>query len=84
MCLGKIQDQTKKYEEYSKVVDSYRLEKEHKRLQEEQEKRELEATIKIQAWWKGTMQRNLLGPFRPKKGKKASKKKGNKKKNAKK
>ena len=81
VCLGKLQEQAKKYQEYSKVVDDNRLEKEQKRLSEEREKLEAHATVRIQAWWRGTMQRNLLGPFRPKKSKKGGgKKKGGRKK----
>ena len=81
VCLGKIQEQAKKHQEYSKVVEDDRLEKEHIRLREEREKLETYATVRIQAWWRGTMQRNLLGPFRPKKSKKGGgKKKGGKKK----
>ena len=81
VCLGKIQEQSKKYQEYNKVVEDNRLEKEQIRLTEERDKRELCATVHIQAWWRGTMQRNLLGPYRPKKAKKGGgKKKGGKKK----
>ncbi|KAI6653232.1 IQ domain-containing protein G isoform X1 [Oopsacas minuta] len=80
-CLGKMQEQSKKYREYSKVVEDDRIEKEQIRLTEEREKLEAYATVRIQAWWRGTMQRNLLGPFRPKKTKKGGgKKKGGKKK----
>ena len=80
VCLGKTQEQVKKYQEYSKVVEDDRLEKEQKRLTEEREKLEGLATVRIQAWWRGTMQRNLLGPFRPKKSKKGGGKKKSKKK----
>ena len=81
VCLGKFQEQSKKYHEYNQVVEDNRREKEQIRLMQERDKRELCASIEIQAWWRGTMQRNLLGPFRPKKSKKGGgKKKAGKKK----
>ena len=39
---------------------------------------EIKKTIRLQAWWRGTMVRNCLGPFRPVDEKKPKAKKGKK------
>ena len=52
-----------------------RYEKDIERKKAEQEKLELEATLKIQNWWKTQMFRYKLGPYgKKKKGKKGKKK----------
>ncbi|NWV78436.1 DRC9 protein, partial [Dasyornis broadbenti] len=43
------------------IID--RTEKEMRRKQIEQEALELKSTLKVQAWWKGTMVRKFLGPY---------------------
>lgn len=50
--------------------------KEERRKQQEELDRREKAATKIQAWWRGTMVRRCLGPYRKKKGKKG---KGDKK-----
>ncbi|CAI9532248.1 unnamed protein product [Staurois parvus] len=88
--LTLLQDLAKQYEEYEKVIIEDRLEKEKAQEQKKQEQVELSSAIKIQAWWKGTMVRKGLGPYKKskskkgkekgKKGKKGKGKKGGKKK----
>ncbi|XP_056421549.1 dynein regulatory complex protein 9 isoform X2 [Hyla sarda] len=82
-----LSDLTKQYEEYETVITEDRLEKEKAQQKKKQEKMELESTIKIQAWWRGTMVRKNLGPYAKTKskkgkdtGKKGKAKKGGKKK----
>ncbi|KAM9316133.1 dynein regulatory complex protein 9 [Gastrophryne carolinensis] len=85
--LTLLQELVKQYEEYERVIIEDRLEKEKAQQQKKQEQMELASVIKIQAWWKGTMVRKGLGPYKKgksKKGKEKSKtgkgKKGGKKK----
>ncbi|XP_075058487.1 dynein regulatory complex protein 9 [Mixophyes fleayi] len=85
--LTLLQDLAKKYREYEKVIIEDRLEKERDQQQKKQKKLELASTIKIQAWWRGTMVRKGLGPYKKtkskkgkEKGKKGKDKKGGKKK----
>eukprot|EP00794_Sanderia_malayensis_P011295 gene11295-12476_t len=84
--LNRLQELTKKYNDYEKVVLEDRREKEIERKKAERELEELKACIKIQSWWKGVMVRRQLGPYskkkkkKGKKGKKSAKKGGKKKK----
>jgi hypothetical protein len=77
--LERYQHLAKLFSEYEKVVVDDRLQKDEARIKAEQEKIELEASFRIQLWWKGQMLRHKLGPYgKKKKGKKG--KKGKKKK----
>lgn len=67
------------YEKREKFIDNYYSEqKELGERRKLEEKQRLSAII-IQAWWRGTMVRRQLGPYRPKKDK-SKKSKGGKKK----
>ncbi|XP_067014023.2 dynein regulatory complex protein 9 [Anabrus simplex] len=81
----------KQLEELETIMDLYNARqveiqefleyKEAKRLKEEEEELRIKMAIRIQAWWRGTMVRRGLGPYRKKKkDKKGSAKKGKKKK----
>ncbi|KAM5164121.1 dynein regulatory complex protein 9 [Mantella aurantiaca] len=72
--LTLLQDLAKQYEEYEKVIIEDRLEKEKAQQQKKQEQMELSSAIKIQAWWKGTMVRKGLGPYKKTKSKKGKEK----------
>ncbi|XP_053316754.1 dynein regulatory complex protein 9 [Spea bombifrons] len=85
--LTLLQDLAKQYEDYERVIIEDRLEKENALKEKRQAETELESTIKIQAWWRGTMVRRGLGPYKKTKdkkgkakGKKGKAKKGGKKK----
>ncbi|CAF0822487.1 unnamed protein product, partial [Brachionus calyciflorus] len=60
--LEKYQNLARTYAEYEKVAVEDRFEKDRDRRKLEQEKLELEATVKIQAWWRSQMMRHKLGP----------------------
>ncbi|XP_002154128.2 dynein regulatory complex protein 9 isoform X1 [Hydra vulgaris] len=79
--LTRLQELTETFFEYSKVIEEDRLEKEAQLEKEKLELKEKIACSKIQAWWRGIMVRQQLGPFKPKKKKKGTKgkKKGKKK-----
>ncbi|CAB1348459.1 unnamed protein product, partial [Coregonus sp. 'balchen'] len=64
------------YRDSEQVVIEDRLEKEARRRQLEMEHMERDAATKIQSWWRGTLVRRGLGPF--KKGKKPKSKEGKK------
>ncbi|KAM6970114.1 dynein regulatory complex protein 9 [Aplochiton taeniatus] len=74
--LTRLQELAKKYRESEQVVIEDRREKENLRKQLEKEQMERDAATKIQAWWRGTMVRRGMGPF--KKGKKPKGKEGKK------
>ncbi|XP_064021538.1 dynein regulatory complex protein 9 isoform X4 [Pogoniulus pusillus] len=48
---------------FEETIISDRAEKEAKRKQLEQDALELKSTLKLQAWWRGTMVRRYLGPY---------------------
>jgi len=78
--LRTLQELARTYDDYERVVKEDRAEK--KRIKDKKERDELErvTSIKIQAWWRGTMVRKGLGEFKKDKGKKGKKgKKGGKK-----
>ncbi|XP_072264452.1 dynein regulatory complex protein 9 [Pyxicephalus adspersus] len=72
--LTLLQDLAKQYENYEKVIIEDRLQKEKAQQQKKQEQLELSCAIKIQAWWKGTMVRKGLGPYKKTKSKKGKEK----------
>ncbi|KAF4091849.1 hypothetical protein AMELA_G00041950 [Ameiurus melas] len=74
---AQLQDLAKKYRECEQVIIEDRQEKERLRKQLEKEQLERKAAIKIQSFWRGTLVRKGLGPF--KKGKKSKQKKDGKK-----
>jgi len=80
--LERLQELTRKYAEYEKVVVEDRIEKEKERRRREQEELELNSAVRLQSWWRGTMVTKQLGPFgkKKKKGGKKGKKGGKKKK----
>jgi len=67
--LERLQELTRLYAEYEQVVVEDRIEKEKVRRRMQQEAIELAACIKCQAWWRGTMVRRCLGPYKKKKKK---------------
>ncbi|XP_066565173.1 dynein regulatory complex protein 9 [Amia ocellicauda] len=79
--LTHLQELAKKYRECEQLVIEDRVEKETARRLREQEATESSAAVKIQSWWRGTLVRRGLGPFKKgKKGKAKGKEKGKKKK----
>jgi len=80
--LDRLQELTRRYAEYEKVVVEDRIEKEKQRRKKEQEELELKSAIRLQSWWRGTMVIKQFGPFgkKKKKGKGKKGKKGKKKK----
>ncbi|XP_055676929.1 dynein regulatory complex protein 9 [Lutzomyia longipalpis] len=76
MCIRDMQaDFNSRQEEIDEYLEQKRREDEARRL----EQKKWDSAVKIQAWWRGTMVRNCLGPYRKKKkgkkGKAAKKKK---------
>ncbi|GAB0088118.1 hypothetical protein DMENIID0001_024980 [Sergentomyia squamirostris] len=76
MCIRDMQDSFNEHqEEIDEYLEQKRLEDEARRL----EQNKWDSAVKIQAWWRGTLVRNCLGPYRKKKkgkkGKAAKKKK---------
>lgn len=61
------------YEERDAFIENYRLEQKQLEARRKHEARQYQAAIQIQAWWRGTMVRKQLGPYRPKKKSKKSK-----------
>lgn len=63
------------YRERDAFIENYRVQQQLLQLQREHEMKQKQAAILIQAWWRGTMVRKCLGPYRPKKkkGKKGGK-----------
>ena len=53
------------YESRQAFIDTYFAEKEAIREKKKHEEHVRNSLIKIQAWWKGTMVRRKLGPYRP-------------------
>ncbi|KAG7471016.1 hypothetical protein MATL_G00119850 [Megalops atlanticus] len=79
--LARLQELAKKYRESEQVVIEDRLEKENLRKQREKEETEWASAVKLQSWWRGTMVRRGLGPYKKgKKPKAKESKKGKKKK----
>ncbi|XP_021418899.1 dynein regulatory complex protein 9 isoform X2 [Oncorhynchus mykiss] len=77
--LSQLQELAKKYRDSEQVVIEDRMEKEALRRKLEKEHMERDAATKIQSWWRGTLVRRGLGPYKkgkkPKEGKKGKKKK---------
>lgn len=76
MCIRDMQDSFNgRQEEIDEYLEQKRLEDEARQL----EQKKWDSAVRIQAWWRGTMVRNCLGPYRKKKkgkkGKAAKKKK---------
>lgn len=63
------------YKERETFIENYRVEQKLLQNQREHEMRQRKCAVNIQAWWRGTMVRKCLGPYRPKKkkGKKTGK-----------
>lgn len=63
------------YRERDAFIENYRVEQKQLQAQREHEMKQRQAAVNIQAWWRGTMVRKCLGPYRPKKkkGKKGGK-----------
>merc|ERR1712134_117838 len=76
--LKVLQELARTYDDYERVVLEDLAEKQ--RIREEKERKELElvTSIKIQAWWRGTMVRRGLGEFKQESKKKKGKGKGKK------
>lgn len=55
------------YEERETFIENYRMEQKQLEARRKHEARQCQAAIQIQAWWRGTMVRKQLGPYRPKK-----------------
>eukprot|EP00045_Choanoeca_perplexa_P022833 m.11009 g.11009 ORF g.11009 m.11009 type:complete len:387 (-) comp9739_c0_seq1:67-1227(-) len=79
--LRRLQDLTEQYNEYDKIVKQDAKRKKKMKEAAERAVKELAASIRIQAWWRGMLVRHKMGPFKAKKSaKKGGKKKGKKKK----
>jgi len=68
--LKVLQELARTYDDYERVVVEDRTEKNRIREAQEREELELKTSIKIQAWWRGTMVRRGLGEFKRDKDKK--------------
>lgn len=55
------------YDERSKFIDDYRREQAELEEQLRLEKEKTAAAVRIEAWWRGTMVRRQIGPYRQKK-----------------
>ncbi|XP_064021534.1 dynein regulatory complex protein 9 isoform X1 [Pogoniulus pusillus] len=61
--LERLQRLAEECQMFEETIISDRAEKEAKRKQLEQDALELKSTLKLQAWWRGTMVRRYLGPY---------------------
>lgn len=63
--------------QHKQFVREYRIKKEEEQRLHDLEVHRIESVIKLQAWWRGTMVRRGLGPFKkkPKRGKRSKTKK---------
>lgn len=63
------------YKERETFIENYRIEQKLLQSQRDHEMRQRNCAVHLQAWWRGTMVRKCLGPYRPKKkkGKKSGK-----------
>ncbi|XP_059776896.1 dynein regulatory complex protein 9 [Balaenoptera ricei] len=68
--LAHLQELAKTIREYEQVIIEDRIEKENTRKKIEQDHLELKSSLKLQAWWRGTVVRKEIGGFKmPKKDK---------------
>ncbi|XP_036706477.1 dynein regulatory complex protein 9 [Balaenoptera musculus] len=68
--LAHLQELAKTIREYEQVIIEDRIEKEKTRKKIEQDHLELKSSLKLQAWWRGTVVRKEIGGFKmPKKDK---------------
>ncbi|XP_066890483.1 dynein regulatory complex protein 9 isoform X1 [Kogia breviceps] len=68
--LAHLQELAKTIREYEHIIIEDRIEKEKTREKTEQDHLELKSSIKLQAWWRGTVVRKEIGGFKmPKKDK---------------
>lgn len=74
----KIQDLREIYIRRNIEIESYLQHKEKMEEARRLEKQKWDSAVRIQAWWRGTMYRNGLGPYRRKKKPKKSGKTGKK------
>ncbi|XP_076848566.1 dynein regulatory complex protein 9 isoform X2 [Brachyhypopomus gauderio] len=73
--LAQLQELAKKYRESEQVIIEDRLQKEALQRQMEREQLEKNAATKVQSWWRGTMVRKGLGPYKKAKKPKAKERK---------
>lgn len=69
----RLEELTILYAEYENIVVTDRIARERERRRIEKERRENEATLRIQSWWRGVIIRKglrLMKPPKKKKGKK--------------
>lgn len=69
----RYEEMLRTYDEHAQAITEYLALKERKRLEGIRNAKRLDASIRIQAWWRGLMVRLQLGPFNPKKKKKKGK-----------
>jgi len=71
----RLEELTILYAEYENIVVTERIERERQRRRAEKERRENEATLRIQSWWRGVIIRKGMRLMKPpkKKGKKGRK-----------
>ncbi|KAF7279168.1 hypothetical protein GWI33_007579 [Rhynchophorus ferrugineus] len=71
--LEKIKEERKaveeRYKERSAAIEDFLEYKRVEAVKAEQRRKEVEAAVRIQAWWRGVMVRRKLGPYKKKKGK---------------
>lgn len=65
----------KLYEERDAFIRDYRAEQMIRKIQRELEAKQCAAAVRLQAWWRATMVRKQLGPYRQRKKSKKPKKK---------
>merc|ERR1712168_680430 len=73
----RLEELTVLYAEYENIIVTDRIERERERRRIEKERRENEATLRIQSWWRGVIIRKgmkLMKPPKKKKGKKGRRK----------
>ncbi|NXR15104.1 DRC9 protein, partial [Semnornis frantzii] len=61
--LERLQRLAEECQMFEETIINDRAEKEARRKQLEQDALELKSTLKLQAWWRGTMVRRYLGPY---------------------
>ena len=65
--LAHLRELQQRYKETKEFVDKVKAEKERVRLEKEKTEREARCALTLQSWWRGTMVRRCLGPYRKRK-----------------
>ena len=69
--LTRLREMQERYKEVKEFVDRVKKEKERVRMEQEKIAKMLRCALRVQSWWRGTMVRRCLGPYKKRKDLKA-------------